>query len=45
MGSSPASLPGRAALLEAAVARNLGIEVSLCGTRNHGTTASARWDA
>jgi hypothetical protein len=35
----------RAALLKAAVARNLGIEVSLCGTRTHGTTPSSRWDA
>jgi len=35
----------RAALLKAAVARNLGIEVSFCGTRGHGATASVRWDA
>jgi hypothetical protein len=40
-----AAAADRAALLKAAVARNLGIEVSLCGTRNHGTTASSRWDA
>ena len=35
----------RAALLKAAVARNLGIEVSFCGTRGHGGTAAVRWDA
>jgi len=34
----------RAALLKAAVARNLGIEVSLCGTKGHGATAAVRWD-
>ena len=34
----------RAALLKAAVARNLGIEVSFCGTRGHGATAAVRWD-
>jgi hypothetical protein len=31
-------------LLKAAVARNLGIEVSLCGTKGHGATAAVRWD-
>jgi len=35
----------RAALVKAAVARNLGIEVSFCGTRGHGATAAVRWDA
>ena len=35
----------RAALLKAAAARNLGIEVSFCGTKGHGATSSVRWDA
>jgi len=35
----------RAALLKAAVARNLGIEVSFCGTRGRGATSAVRWDA
>ena len=40
-----AAAADRAALLKAAVARNLGIEVSLCGTRGHGATPAVRWDA
>lgn len=39
-----AAAADRAALLKAAVARNLGIEVSFCGTRGHGATAAVRWD-
>jgi len=35
----------RAALLKAAVARDLGIEVSFCGTRGHGAAPHLRWDA
>ncbi len=35
----------RAALAKAAVARALGIDVSFCGTRGHGSSASLRWDA
>ena len=34
----------RAALLKAAVAQALGIEVSFCGTRGPGGTAGQRWD-
>ena len=33
----------RAALMKAAVARDLGIEVSFCGTRGHGGSLSLRW--
>ena len=40
-----AAAADRAALLKAAVARNLGIEVSFCGTRGHGATSAVRWDA
>ena len=40
-----AAAADRAALLKAAVARNLGIEVSFCGTRGHGATPAVRWDA
>ena len=40
-----AAAADRAALLKAAVARNLGIEVSFCGTKGHGATAAVRWDA
>ena len=35
----------RAALAKAAVAQALGIDVSFCGTRGHGSSASLRWDA
>jgi hypothetical protein len=34
----------RCALLKAAVARDLGIDVSFCGTRGHGVSPSLRWD-
>jgi hypothetical protein len=34
----------KAALLKAAVARDLGIDVSFCGTRGHGVSPSLRWD-
>ena len=40
-----AAAADRAALLKAAVARNLGIEVSFCGTKGHGATPAVRWDA
>ena len=40
-----ATAADRAALLKAAVARNLGIEVSFCGTKGHGATPAVRWDA
>ncbi len=43
--ATDAAAADRAALLKAEVARNLGIEVSLCGTRGHGATAAVRWDA
>lgn len=33
----------RAALMKAAVARALGIEVSFCGTRGHGGSSTLRW--
>ena len=42
--ATSAAAADRAALLKAAVARNLGIEVAFCGTRSHGATAAARWD-
>jgi L-fucose isomerase-like protein len=35
----------KAALTKAAVARALGIEVNLCGTRGHGVSPLLRWDA
>ncbi|MFM8379086.1 MAG: fucose isomerase [Planctomycetia bacterium] len=35
----------KAALLKAAVARDLGIDVCFCGTRGHGVSPSLRWDA
>jgi L-fucose isomerase-like protein len=35
----------RAALLKAAMAKHLGIEVSFCGSRGHGSTPHVRWDA
>ena len=35
----------RAALVKASMARALGIDVSFCGTRGHGASASLRWDA
>jgi hypothetical protein len=35
----------RCALLKAATARALGIDVSFCGTRGHGASPSLRWDA
>jgi L-fucose isomerase-like protein len=35
----------RAALVKAAAARALGIDVSFCGTRGHGSSPSTRWDA
>jgi len=38
-----AAAADRAALAKAAVARSLGIEVSLCGTRGLGSTPSLRW--
>ena len=34
----------RVALLKADLARNLGIDVSFCGTRGHGATAAMRWE-
>lgn len=43
--SKDAAAADRAALLKAVVARNLGIEVSFCGTKGHGATAAVRWDA
>jgi len=39
-----AAAADRAALLKAAVARSLGIEVSFCGTRGHGASPALRWD-
>ena len=35
----------RAALVKAAVARSLGIEVCFCGTRAAGISPSLRWDS
>ena len=35
----------RCAFAKAAAARALGIEVTFCGTRNHGVAASSRWDS
>ncbi|NDC53062.1 MAG: fucose isomerase [Planctomycetia bacterium] len=39
-----AAAADRAALLKAAVARDLGIDVSFCGTRGHGVSPALRWD-
>ena len=38
-----AAAADRAALMKAAVARSLGIEVSFCGTRGHGGSSNLRW--
>ncbi|MFM7108893.1 MAG: fucose isomerase [Planctomycetaceae bacterium] len=43
--AADAAAADRAAMLKAAVATNLGIEVSFCGTRGHGATSAVRWDA
>jgi hypothetical protein len=40
-----AAAADKAALLKAAVARDLGVDVSFCGTRGHGVSPSLRWDA
>ena len=40
-----AAAADKAALLKAAVARDLGIDVSFCGTRGHGVSPNLRWDA
>jgi len=40
-----AAAADRAALLKAAVARDLGIDVCFCGTRGHGVSPSLRWNA
>jgi hypothetical protein len=40
-----AAAADRCALLKAAVARSLGIEVAFCGTRGPGGSPSLRWDA
>ncbi len=40
-----AAAADKAALLKAAVARDLGIDVSFCGTRGHGVSPTLRWDA
>lgn len=40
-----AAAADKAALLKAAVARDLGIDVSFCGTRGHGVSPVLRWDA
>jgi len=40
-----AAAADKAALLKAAVARDLGIDVSFCGTRGHGVSPALRWDA
>jgi hypothetical protein len=40
-----AAAADKAALLKAAVARSLGIDVSFCGTRGHGGSPALRWDA
>jgi hypothetical protein len=40
-----AAAADKSALLKAAVARDLGIDVSFCGTRGHGVSPSLRWDA
>lgn len=41
--AADAAAADRAALLKAAVAANLGIDVSFCGTRGHGATSAVRW--
>ena len=43
--ANDAAAADKAALLKAAVARDLGIDVSFCGTRGHGVSPSLRWDA
>ena len=43
--AADAAAADRAALLKAAVATNLGIEVSFCGTRGHGAPSAVRWGA
>lgn len=40
-----AAAADKAAVLKAAVARDLGIDVSFCGTRGHGVSPTLRWDA
>jgi hypothetical protein len=40
-----AAAADKSALLKAAVARDLGIDVSFCGTRGHGVSPNLRWDA
>ena len=40
-----AAAADKAALLKAAVARDLGIDVSFCGTRGRGVSPALRWDA
>jgi hypothetical protein len=40
-----AAAADKAALLKAAVARALGIDVSFCGTRGLGASPALRWDA
>jgi len=40
-----AAAADRAALVKAAVARELGIDVAFCGTRGPGASPSLRWDA
>ncbi|NBW95984.1 MAG: fucose isomerase [Planctomycetia bacterium] len=40
-----AAAADKAALLKAAAARDLGIDVSFCGTRGHGVSPTLRWDA
>jgi hypothetical protein len=40
-----AAAADKSALLKAAVARDLGMDVSFCGTRGHGVSPSLRWDA
>ena len=40
-----AAAADRCALVKAAAARALGIEVNFCGTRGHGVSPSLRWDS
>ncbi|MEI6241218.1 MAG: fucose isomerase [Planctomycetia bacterium] len=40
-----AAAADKAAILKAAVARDLGMDVSFCGTRGHGVSPALRWDA
>jgi hypothetical protein len=42
--ATDAATADKAALLKAAVARDLGLDVSLCGTRGHGVSPILRWD-